>query len=407
MTEHPAATSRPPQPTSGSARLVPRPDGAFGPAAERNGRVVRLRTARASRGVLRARAATRQAGFTAERIPMGLLRRHPILFSDGRAHDAQRAELARFFAPRVVEERDRAHMEAAADRLLSSKPPRAVCRFDVLALRYSVEVSARIVGLTESPAARLGHRLEAFFRQPPLDMSREDLGRTRADWALAAWRGLVPLVRLHLLDVLPAIRARRRKPGEDIVSRLLADGCSDLEILVECATYGTAGMVTTRELIALAAWRLLSDSGLRAVFLAAGRDERLDMLAEMLRLDPVVGRLYRRVTEDLPDEGGGVLRSGYLIEIQVDAASADEGAVGPCPHAFDHRRAVAAGMDRSGFAFGDGAHRCPGRHLALLQAEAMLGPLLERGAELVRPPEVEWSDLLAGYGLRGMLVRWR
>lgn len=424
-------------------RMAPRPDGAFaascgdgqgegggagrreldGAAAglERRGRLIVIRSAALARQVLRARAATRQAGFTAEHIPMGRLRRHPILFSDGPQHDGQRSELARFFAPSVIESRWRPHLEGTAARLLDAKPAGAAARLDALALRYSVEVSAEIVGLTASPSRGLASRLESFFRQPPVDMARDDLGRTPAQWALAAWRGLVPLVRFHLADVRPAIRARRREPREDIVSRLLAEGCSEFEILVECATYGTAGMVTTREFIALAAWRLLDDPPLAARFRAAEREERLDLLAEMLRLDPVVGRLYRRVVEALPLEeacggaggdraGAGAplaLQPGDLVELRIDEVNADPAVFGSCPHAFDAQRAVPPGIDRAGWTFGDGAHRCPGRGLALLQAEALLGRLLERQPELVRPPQVQWDDLLGGFALRGGILRWQ
>lgn len=59
----------------------------------------RIRSFDAARQVLRARHLTKQAGFTAERIPRGVFRRHPILISDGEPHDLQRRELARFFAP--------------------------------------------------------------------------------------------------------------------------------------------------------------------------------------------------------------------------------------------------------------------------------------------------------------------
>lgn len=389
-------------------RLVPRSAAQPGRSAERSGGFVRVRSAADARRVLRARQATTQAGFTSEFIPKHVFRRHPILFSDGPRHDAQRSELARFFAPAVVEARYRGLMEASADELIAARPTGAACRFDVLALRYSVAVSARIVGLTESPTPRLARRLAAFFRQPPVDMSRDDLGRTRAQWALAAWRGLVPLARFGLADVLPAIRARRRTRRSDVVSTLLDGGASDLDILVECVTYGTAGMVTTREFIALAAWRLLSDARLRAQFQDASREERLDLLAELLRLDPVVGRLYRRVVETIPAAAGEAdLARGDLVEIEIDAANTDPATVGACPYAVDARRPLPPGVDRAGWSFGDGAHRCPGRHLALLQAEALLARLLDRDAELVRPPTVVWDSLLAGYGLRDMVVRWR
>ncbi|NNV10194.1 cytochrome P450, partial [Geobacillus sp. MMMUD3] len=74
----------------------------------------RIRSFAAAREILRARRFTVQAGFTAERIPRGWFSRHPILISDGPAHDEQRRALARFFAPSVVDERYGADIEAQA-----------------------------------------------------------------------------------------------------------------------------------------------------------------------------------------------------------------------------------------------------------------------------------------------------
>ena len=70
------------------------------PRVERDGAVWRIRSLAAARQVLRARDATTQAGFTAEAIPKGYLRHHPILVSDGPLHDEQRSKVARFFAPK-------------------------------------------------------------------------------------------------------------------------------------------------------------------------------------------------------------------------------------------------------------------------------------------------------------------
>ena len=105
----------------------------------------------------------------------------------------------------------------------------------------------------------MSRRLVSFFNQPPFDLTRKDLGRTGRDWARAAWNGLVPIVKFYLADVRPAVRSRRRTPRHDVISHLIAEGYTNADILVECVTYGTAGMVTTREFIAMAAWHLLQN----------------------------------------------------------------------------------------------------------------------------------------------------
>jgi len=223
--------------------------------------VWRLRSLEAARQVLRARHATTQAGFTAEAIPQGYLEHHPILVSDGPQHDEQRRKVARFLAPTVVADRYTDLMHDTADRLLAQAVADGGCTLDELALLYTVEVTAEVVGLTESSVPRMARRLEAMFSQPPFDVTRRDLGRTRRQWMQAAVNGLVPVGRLFLADVRPAVRARRREPRDDIVSHLLAEGYSTASILVECVTYGTAGMVTTREFVVMAALHLLDGAG--------------------------------------------------------------------------------------------------------------------------------------------------
>ncbi|WP_226997016.1 cytochrome P450 [Tessaracoccus aquimaris] len=267
------------------------------PAIERVGDVWSIRSLEAARQVLRARHATTQAGFTAEHIPQGLMKHHPILMSDGALHDEQRSKVGRFFAPRVVRERHGDRIASAAARYVDSLAGEVT--LDEVALLYSVEVTSEIVGLTESSVQGRAGRLVQFFRQPPLDMTRKDLGRSRRQWMQAAWRGLVPVLRFYLADVRPAIRQRRRAPTGDVISHLLAEGYTDVDILVECVTYGTAGMVTTREFITMAAWHLLTTPELMARYLAAERPERHAILNEIIRLEPVVGHLYRRAQEDI------------------------------------------------------------------------------------------------------------
>lgn len=144
------------------------------PRVERLGDVWRIRSLQAARQILRARHATTQAGFTAEYIPQGVLKHHPILMSDGPLHDEQRSKVGRFFAPKVVRERHGDHICEAAARCIDELEGEVA--FDDVTLLYSVEVTSRIVGLTESAVEGRARRLVQFFRQPPLDMTRPDLG---------------------------------------------------------------------------------------------------------------------------------------------------------------------------------------------------------------------------------------
>ncbi|GAA1807164.1 cytochrome P450 [Brevibacterium celere] len=379
----------------------------------------RIRSYDAARAILRARHATTQAGFTAERIPQGWFTHRPILIADGPAHDAQRRELARFFAPAVIDDRYAADIDACAQAIVDDAVVTGRCRLDRAALHYTVDVTARIVGLTEAPVEALAGRLVAFFRQPPVDLSAPNWGRTNRQWLQAAINGLLPLTKFFAADVLPAIRAHRRDHRDDIISHLLDSGSSTADILVECVTYGTAGMVTTREFITVAAWRLLTDDDLRQRYLPADRATRLALLAELIRLDPIVGHLFRRVTDDLTLDVDGhatTIPAGDLIDIDVTQANVDSSTFGPdaetvCPFRTQRRHVSRPGTAderapsvplSAGLSFSDGAHRCPGQPLALIETDALLHRLLACEPRLLTAPTVGHDSVIAGCHLRGL-----
>lgn len=367
--------------------------------------VWRLRALEPARQLLRDRHRTTQAGFTAEAIPQGRLEHHPILVSDGPQHDDQRRKVARFLAPAVVTERYGALMEQCADRLVAQARERGRVQLDEAALHYTVEVTAELVGLTESPVPAMSRRLVGFFNQPPFDITRADLGRSRRDWARAARNGLLPVLRFWWADVRPAIRARQRAPRTDIVSHLLAEGYSRTSILIECVTYGTAGMVTTREFVVMAAWHLLESPPLLERYLAAEQPERLAILEEIIRLEPVVGHLYRRVQEPVEISDGDerwTIPPGDLVDVCVRATNTDPEAVGPDPLDLCPGRGMPSGTGGSGLTFGDGAHKCPGQPLALLETDALLVRLLAERPRIVSQPELGWDHLIEGYWLRGL-----
>lgn len=369
----------------------------------------RIRSLNLAQQLLRARHATTQAGFTAEAIPQGRLKHHPILVSDGPLHDEQRRKVARFFAPKVVARRYTTQMQDCADRLLTRAGNDAPVRLDELALLYTVEVTADVVGLTESKVPRMARRLVSFFNQPPADVRRKDLGRTRLQWMRAAVNGLLPVLRFHVADVRPAIRSRRRQRREDVISHLIDEGYTDVDILVECVTYGTAGMVTTREFIVMAAWHLLQDEHLRCRYLQAEEPERHGILNELIRLEPVVGHLYRRAQEpiQLSEDGDSWnIETGDLVDVCVRPSNADPQAVGEAPEVPCPGRDLPSSVNAAGLAFGDGEHRCPGQPLAILESDVLLRKLLTLNPRIIHEPKLGWDDLIEGYTLRGFELTW-
>lgn len=389
-------------------RWSKRPDEADEPRVEKDGDLWRIRSLEVARQVLRARHGTTQAGFTAEAIPQGFLKNHPILFSDGPLHDEQRSKVARFFAPRIVATRYQELMDTAADAVISEAEKQDSFELDELSLYFTVEVTAEVVGLTNSRVKPMSRRLVKFFNQPAFDITRKDLGRTNKQWIQAALNGLWPVVRFWFADVRPAIRARRKHPQEDVISHLISEGYAGMDILVEATTYGTAGMVTTREYICMAAWHLLRNDALRSRYLIAGEKERHAILHEIIRLEPVVGHIYRRAQTDIEITDGDeswTIEKGELIDLYIRHANADPQAVGDEPLNLCPERELPRGVNETVMSFGDGAHKCPGQHLAISESDALLTRLLAREVTIVSEPRMGWDELISGYMLRGFALR--
>lgn len=346
--------------------------------------VVPVQGYRSAREVLRDPQA-RQAGFKAELVArFGSATRPPILYLTGEPHRRQRAATARFFAPKVVNERHRPIIKASSDRLIAELVRTGGGDLDRMALDLAVTVAAEIVGLTDSDKAGMIRRLDAFFSLGAA--TGTDMLSNLVASLMGQWR----MLHFHFRDVRPAIAARRKAPREDVISHLIAEGYSDRDILVECFTYGAAGMVTTREFVTMAGWHLLENAELRTRFLDADRDGRIAILEEILRLEPVVGTLYRRTAE-----------APAPFALDIRSANVDADAVGACPFSLDPDRSRAERVGGAGLSFGDGEHRCPGAGVALAEAEVFLGRLLRvPGLRLEAPPRMGWNPLVTGYELR-------
>ncbi|MGP4047983.1 cytochrome P450 [Streptomyces sp. 2A115] len=359
-----------------------------------------------ARAVLRS-TGTLQAGLgieTVEKLPARV--RRPVLYRDGPEHREHRRQTARYFTPRRVEEHYRDLMVRIAEEQLSTLRAAGTAQLSELSFGMAIDVASAVIGLTNSRPGIRG-RLEAFFPEKfgtPGLTSLHGLYwllRQNANW-----------LRIHLADVRPAIRAHRREPRDDLISHLIAEGCSDVEILGECLTFAAAGMITTREFICVAAWHLFTDDQLLDAYRAGDEPQRLAILHEILRLEPVVARLSRRTTTALeltgPD-GPVTISAGELVDIFLDDANTDPHAVGPrplsvCPgRTFDERAGTSAGA--GGLSFGDGAHRCPGAPIAILETDIFLSRLFAlEGVRMTTTPRVTFKDEIGGYEIRDLTV---
>lgn len=317
----------------------------------------------------------------------------PVFYLDGDPHRQKRAAIGHFFTPKAVTTRYHAIIERETERLLGQLRRDGRAQLDVISFELAVAVAANIVGLTNSDVPKMAKRLATMLS---------------AAWYhhLGFWRRLAVGLRKSLAmlsfyrnDIAPALRARREQRQEDLLSMLLDKKASRKTVVIECMTYAAAGMVTTRELIVMAAWHMLERPELRQSFLEGDEKRQVAILVEILRLEPIAAVLQRRTD---PEDPG---TSPVLYALDMRAIQADEEAVGPCPHALDPDRAQRMKMNDAFLSFGAGAHHCPGRHVALHEARVFLDALLRvPGIRLEREPDIGWSDLLMSYELRGAFV---
>lgn len=310
-----------------------------------------------------------------------------------------RRDTARYFTPAAVAGYQ-PMIAALADRLIGRLTARGEANVDDLSLTLAVQVVSQVVGLTDSRLPGLESRVMQFVEHD----GNSEPGLNPSKGALANLLDQRHLLAFYLLDVKPAIQARRKRRRDDLISHLLDRDYSDLEILTECLTYGTAGMVTTREFITVATWHLLRRPELRADYVHGTEKERLDILHEILRLEPVVTTLYRTATQDLTVDGQ-VVPQGTLIALNLADVNADPAVAGDQPAQLCPARPLPRGVQAPVMAFGDGHHRCPGAFLAIKETDIFLRRLLIwQDLRAVQEPRLTFNEVVKGYELRGLRV---
>ncbi len=358
-----------------------------------------------ARAVLRSNE-TKQAGFGAPLFEkFAASQNQGILYMEGTPHHEQRRKTAKFFTPKAVSANYRPLMERLSDQLVANLKRSKRADLSQMTFVLAMQVAAQVVGLTNSRLPGMDKRIAAFFKGS-IDASPG--GKNMLDTIQFMWRQR-RFMGFFLLDVKPAIDARRRKPQEDVISHLISQGYNDQEIFTECITYAAAGMVTTREFISVAAWHFLEHPELRERYLAAPEEERYEMLHETLRLEPVIGHIMRRTTGEVRVQSDGetlTIPADNLINIHIYAANADERIVGEQPLDLCPGRAIKGDTIPSMLvSFGDGHHRCPGAYLAIQEADMFLQRLLAvPGLRIQRPPTLGFMDIGQSYELRNFIL---
>ncbi len=352
--------------------------GAFGPARE----------------ILRS-PKVRQAGASAEQVDLSNPGEISFFFLDGDLHRKRRAAVAGLFAPKTIVTRHHAVMHRTMDSIVAKLQRLGSAPLDELSWQMAVDVAADIVGLTESDSnENLARRVKAV-----LDSSMERKPG-RINEIIFNIKRLVRVARLWKHDLAPAIEARRKEPRDDVISFLVKENFSKKGIIMECMSYGGAGMMTTREFIVMCAWHLFEKPELQQRFLTGDEDDQFAILEEILRLEPVASMLHRRAAENTED-----MAEGEVLCVSIRDANTDEAITGPCPYELDPDRAKRMKVVGPYLSFGDGPHRCPGAQVALHETRIFLDRMFRLpGIRLVAEPDITWNPYIQGYELRGAVV---
>jgi cytochrome P450 len=218
----------------------------------------------------------------------------------------------------------------------------------------------------------------------------------------AAIRDAIEELYAYFQDV---IEQRRKRPGNDLASRLLAtevDGrpLSMPELLMLLTLVLGAGIDTTVFLLAKSLL-LLSERPDLVQRLAAAKQLIPDFVEEMLRYDPPTHALLRLTTRDVQLEGTLIPEGSYVL-LLLASANRDP-AQYPQPDEFVLER-----KPRGSLSFGYGPHVCVGAALARFEARVTLEVLLERFAGFERDTSVaiEWDRAIHTRGPRALPMRF-
>lgn len=353
----------------------------------------------AGREILRS-SKVRQAGSTADSVDLSKPDEISFFFLDGDAHRKRRAAVARLFAPKTIVTRHKLVMDRTMDAIVDELRRRGSAPLDELSWTMAVAVAAEIIGLTNSDDnVNLAKRVKAVL----------DSTATRKPGVLGNLifnlKMLIRVGRFYKRDMVPAIAARREDPKDDVISYMVKENYSKKGMIMECLSYGGAGMMTTREFIVMCAWHLFEKDALRERFLNGPEEDQFAILEEILRLEPVASLLHRRAVEDSEADRTGAMKQGEVLCVSIRAANTDEEVTGACPYELDPDRAKRMKIGGPYMSFGDGPHRCPGSQVALHETRVFLDRMFRLpGIRLVSEPTVTWNSFIQGYELRGAVI---
>lgn len=199
------------------------------------------------------------------------------------------------------------------------------------------------------------------------------------------------------------IERRRREPGDDMISLLLAaedesgDHLDDAELMALCSLILFAGHETTTNLLCNALVTLSRHPGQRDL-LAADPSLANRAVEEVLRFEGPIKILVRWVHED-HERGGRQVKAGQRVFLVQQSANRD-GDVFADPDTFDLRRPI----QPLHVGFGRGPHACLGAQLARIEGRVALPRILQRFPAIHVAGEVAWKPSIASRAVTSLEV---
>ncbi|MCX4684827.1 cytochrome P450 [Kitasatospora purpeofusca] len=299
-----------------------------------------------------------------------------INLMDPPAHNRLRRLVAQGFTNRQVE-RMRAHTQRVVDGYLDEMTEHGAPADLVshLSARLPLTTICELLDIPAEDRTELRGHAVAMMAMGP----NSGAGQVNAKTALRAY-------------FAELTAARRRDPGEDLISALATarDGAElldDDELAVMAMVLLVTGHDTSTYELSNITYTLLTHPEQLAKLRA--QPEMLPRaLEELLRFIPFrqgVG-IARVATEDV-ELGGVLIRAGEPVHVSYLAANRDP-AVYERPDELDLDRGAPTHMT-----FGYGTHHCLGSHLARMELQVAVGTLLNRfpGLRLAVPPEaLDW-----------------
>jgi len=332
------------------------------------------------------------AGRYVQALPPGAARdemSHRINFLDPPDHTRVRALVSKAFTPRRVANLE-PWMRSTAEALLDAIDPGQ--RVDLLrrfAHQLPSLVISELLGVPSEDRDRLTDWSDAVA--PLLGISLSDADREQALAAAEDFHAYLSAL----------LEARRRRPGDDLLTALLAaedngERLERVELLSLAATLYSAGHRTTRDLFSNGLSVLLRRTGAyRRV--VAGEWSAAAVVAEFLRHQtPTL--FVVRVPLEPAVVGGIAIGAAQPVLVFLAAANRDP-AVFADPDTFHPGR---EGPPPLSFAYG--AHYCLGASLARAEAEIMLTALVRRWPCLGLAGELRWHQRGPFRGLDELVV---